>query len=108
MTSPLSSRRRSKAPPPGDTGQEALYLRSLSDRQVVVTVKLRDGETVRGWIEYFDDAMLRLTREGQPNLFIYKSQIRSIAEAGRRREGRLASQGKPAVSATAAANGNAS
>jgi host factor-I protein len=86
MTSPLSARRRSKAPPPGDTGQEALYLRSLSDRQVVVNVKLRDGESVRGWIEYFDDAMLRLTREGEPNLFIYKHQIRSIAEAGRRRD----------------------
>jgi len=69
----------------GETGQEALYLRSLSDRQVVVTIKLRDGETVRGWIEYFDDAMLRLTREGQPNLFIYKHQIRSISEAGRKR-----------------------
>jgi host factor-I protein len=40
---------------------------------------------VRGWIEYFDDAMLRLTRQGQPNLFIYKHQIRSITEAGRRR-----------------------
>jgi host factor-I protein len=99
MTSPLSSRRRSKAPPPGDTGQEALYLRSLSDRQVVVTVKLRDGETVRGWIEYFDDAMLRLTREGQPNLFIYKHQIRSITEAGRRREPRSGNAGKPPSSA---------
>jgi len=83
MTSPLSSRRRSKAPPPGETGQEALYLRSLSDRQVVVTVKLRDGETVRGWIEYFDDTMLRLTREGHPNLFIYKHQIRTITEVGK-------------------------
>lgn len=85
MTSPLSSRRRSKTPPPGETGQEALYLRSLSDRQVVVQIKLRDGDTVRGWIEYFDDAMLRLTREGHPNLFIYKHQIRTITEAGRRR-----------------------
>jgi host factor-I protein len=106
MTSPLSSRRRPKAPPPGDTGQEALYLRSLSDRQVVVTVKLRDGETVRGWIEYFDDAMLRLTREGQPNLFIYKSQIRSITEAGKRREVRST----PArhVASKVAPNGTAS
>ncbi|HXR37915.1 MAG TPA: RNA chaperone Hfq [Terracidiphilus sp.] len=100
MTSPLSSRHRSKAPPPGDTGQEALYLRSLSDRQVVVTVKLRDGETVRGWIEYFDDTMLRLTREGQPNLFIYKHQVRSISEAGRRREPRVRSAGRPASSDT--------
>jgi host factor-I protein len=29
--------------------------------------------------------MLRLTREGLPNLFIYKHQIRSISEAGRKR-----------------------
>jgi host factor-I protein len=71
-------------PPPGETGQEALYLRSLSERQVNVQVKLRDGETVRGWIEYFDDGMLRLTREGKPNLFIYKHQIRTITEVGRR------------------------
>jgi host factor-I protein len=85
MTPPLSTRRRSKTPPPGETGQEALYLRSLSERQVTVTIKLRDGETVRGWIEYFDDTMLRLTRVGHPNLFIYKHQIRSISEAGRKR-----------------------
>jgi host factor-I protein len=88
MTPPPSSRRRSKTPPPGETGQEALYLRSLSERQVTVAVKLRDGETVRGWIEYFDDGMLRLTREGKPNLFIYKQQIQSITEAGRRRGSR--------------------
>ncbi len=86
MTPPLPSRRRSKTPPPGETGQEALYLRSLSDRQVPVTIKLRDGETVRGWIEYFDDGMLRLTREGKPNLFIYKHQIRTITESGKRRD----------------------
>jgi host factor-I protein len=85
MTPPLSTRRRSKTPPPGETGQEALYLKSLSERQVTVNIKLRDGETVRGWIEYFDDSMLRLTRVGHPNLFIYKHQIRSISEAGRKR-----------------------
>jgi host factor-I protein len=88
MMPSLPSRRRSKTPPPGETGQEALYLRSLSDRQILVSIKLRDGETVRGWIEYFDDSMLRLTREGQPNLFIYKHQIRTISEAGRRRTSR--------------------
>jgi host factor-I protein len=43
-------------------------------------VKLRDGEMVHGWIEYFDDRMIRLTREGKPNLFIYKHQIRTITE----------------------------
>lgn len=80
--------RRGKAPPPGDTGQEALYLRSLSERQVEVTIRLRDGEVVEGWIEYFDDAMLRLTRNGQSNLFIYKHQIRTITEAALKRRPR--------------------
>ena len=88
MASPLSPRRRSKTTPPGETGQEGLYLRSLCDRQVIVNIKLRDGETVRGWIEYFDDSMLRLTRENLPNLFIYKHQIRTISEVGRRRSPR--------------------
>jgi host factor-I protein len=92
------SRRRHKTPPPGETGQEALYLRSLSDRQVPVQVKLQDGEVVSGWIEYFDDRMIRLTREGKPNLFIYKQQIRTITEHGRtaRRRSRGESNGESA------------
>lgn len=87
----MSPRRRSKTPPPGETGQEALYLKSLSERKIQVAVKLRDGEVVKGWIEYFDDGMLRITREGKPNLFIYKHQIRSITEAGKRRPSELSS-----------------
>lgn len=79
-----STRRGRKDPPLGETGQETLYLRFLSDKQVKVNVKLRDGENVCGWIEYFDDTMIRLTREGLPNLFIYKHQIRTISERGRR------------------------
>ncbi|MGA7156875.1 MAG: RNA chaperone Hfq [Acidobacteriaceae bacterium] len=78
----MTTKKRHKGPPSGETGQEALYLKSLSDRQVPVAIKLRDGEVVSGWIEYFDDMMLRLTREGRPNLFIYKAQIRTITEGG--------------------------
>jgi host factor-I protein len=76
----MALKKRQKGPNSGETGQEALYLKSLSDRQVPVAVKLRDGEVVHGWIEYFDDMMVRLTREGKPNLFIYKAQIRTISE----------------------------
>lgn len=85
-------RRRQKNPPPGETGQEALYLRFLSEKQVQVQVKLHDGETVSGWIEYFDDRMIRLTREGKPNLFIYKHQIRTIAETPREARRRSANR----------------
>ncbi len=87
--------KRRKGPPTNETGQEALYLKSLSDRQVNVAIKLRDGEVVSGWIEYFDDMMLRLTREGRPNLFIYKSQIRTITETTSRRTHREESSAEP-------------
>jgi host factor-I protein len=73
---------------PGESGQEALYLRFLSEKQVPVHVKLRDGEVVHGWIEYFDEQMIRLTRDGKPNLFIYKEQIHTISEQPRRDEAR--------------------
>jgi host factor-I protein len=87
MATQNSSRRSKKTPPLGETGQETLYLRFLSEKQVRVMVKLRDGETVSGWIEYFDDTMIRITRRGRPNLFIYKHQIRTITESGRREDG---------------------
>src|SRR5580658_2474872 len=86
MATQNPSRRGKKEPPLGETGQETLYLRFLSEKQVTVTVKLKDGESVSGWIEYFDDRMIRLTREGKPNLFIYKEQIRTITELARKGE----------------------
>ena len=101
MTPAIPTRRHAKTPPPGETGQEALYLRSLSERQVPVAVKLRGGEVVRGWIEYFDEGMLRLTREGKPNLFIYKHQIETITETAKRRGQRNSNgaDGKSAIKA---------
>ncbi len=95
------ARPRRKGPPPGETGQESLYLRFLSEKQVPIAVKLRDGEAVYGWIEYFDDRMIRLTREGKPNLFIYKNQIRTISESFRNVEARRRERHRGAV-ATAA------
>jgi host factor-I protein len=100
-----TSRRRQKSPPPGDTGQEALYLRFLSEKQVPIAVKMRDGETVTGWIEYFDDRMIRLTREGKPNLFIYKNQIRTITEQASRHGARVRHARKAAEEGDSAPSG---
>jgi len=71
-----------KVAPPDSTKHEVAYLKSLPENQQPVTIKLIDGETVRGWIEYYDRNMLRLTREGQPNLFIFKHQIAYVEESG--------------------------
>jgi len=73
--------RKPKAAPPDSTNQEVAYLKSLTDKQQPVTIKLVDGEAVRGWIEYYDRNMLRITRDGQPNLFIFKHQIAYVEES---------------------------
>ncbi len=99
VNTPGSGRRKQKShQPQTETGQEAVYLRTLSDRQTPVVVHLRNGEALHGWIEYFDDRMIRLTRENQPNLFIYKRQILTITEQGRRpapRKGKEPSEESP-------------
>ncbi len=80
------STRRGKTPPPEETLEEAAYLKSLGEKQKLVSIKLADGEVVRGWIEYYDKNMVRLTREDGPNLFIFKHEIMYIAEDGGRRK----------------------
>ena len=57
-------------------------MKSLGEKQKQVSIKLADGEVVTGWIEYYDRNMVRLTRKGAPNLFIFKHEILYIAEDG--------------------------
>ena len=71
---------KKKSPPPDSTNEEAAYLKRLSEKQAPISLKLLNVEILRGWIEYYDRNMLRLTREGKPNLFIYKNQIVYLAE----------------------------
>ena len=56
--SPLTVKKL-KAPPPGETGQEAGYLRTLGEKQTHVSIKLLSGEVFKGWIEYYDHKMVR-------------------------------------------------
>jgi len=78
--------KKGRTPPPEDTFEEAAFLKGLGEKQKPVSVKLMDGQVVRGWIEYYDKNMVRLTREGAPNLFIFKHEIMYIAEDGGRKK----------------------
>jgi host factor-I protein len=78
--------KRGRTPPPEETFEEAAFLKNLGEKQRPVHVKLMDGQTVRGWIEYYDKNMVRLTREGAPNLFIFKHEIMYIAEESGRKK----------------------
>ncbi len=77
--------RKPRPSPPEETSEEANYLKSLGEKQKLVTIKLADGELVQGWIEYYDKNMVRLTRDGKPNLFIFKHEIMYIADEAQKR-----------------------
>lgn len=65
-----------KSKAPAQTFEEPTYLRSLVERRAPIRVHLVGGEVVEGVIEYWDSAFLRLTREGDSNLFIFKDHIK--------------------------------
>lgn len=72
-----------KSKAPAQTFEEARYLRKLASTKAPVQVRLTSGETVEGYIEYWDQAFIRLTREPEaPNLFIFKHDICYIADLG--------------------------
>ena len=62
------------------TNAEVHYLTRLIQNKVPVLVKLTNNEEVKGWIEYYDRNFIRVTRESEPNVFIYKDQIKYILE----------------------------
>ena len=74
---PLGRRRQN---PSDTTYREAEYIDWLSKNRVPVVIKLVDGEEVKGWIEYYDRDIIRLTRQRGSNLFIYKERVKYLYE----------------------------
>jgi len=52
----------------------------LIEHATPVRVKMAGGEEVVGTIEYYDHSFIRLTRRGEPNLFIFKHDIKYLQE----------------------------
>lgn len=65
---------------PEQTFEEVRYLKRLIEDRVPVRVRLSDNQEVDGIIEFYDSNFIRLTREGQPNLFLYKHDIKYLYE----------------------------
>jgi len=75
-----TSRRDRRQAAPDTTFREDEYIDRLSKSRTPVVVKLIDGEEIRGWIEYYDKDIIRITRDTQPNLFIYKNRVKYLYE----------------------------
>jgi host factor-I protein len=77
---PKTAKPQAKSRPTDQTFEEVRYLRHLIDNKVTVSVKLVDNEVITGIIEYYDSSFIRLTRQGEPNLFIFKHDIKYLYE----------------------------
>jgi len=70
----------SQAKAPDHTFAEVRYLQRLIDDQVPVRVRLSDNQEVEGLIEFYDARFIRLTRQGEPNLFLFKQDLKYLYE----------------------------
>jgi len=68
------------APPESTSAENFYYLKQMNARTPMVIV-MTDGETINGWIEWYDKACLKVNREGAPNLLIQKACIKYLYKA---------------------------
>lgn len=71
---------KAKTKAPEQTFEEVKYLRYLIDKAIPVHIRLSSNEEVVGVIEFYDSNFIRVTRNGAPNLFLYKHDIKYLYE----------------------------
>jgi host factor-I protein len=71
---------KAKTRAPEHTFEEVKYLKSLTENRVPVRVKLANNEEIEGVVEFYDESFIRVTRDGAPNLFLFKHDIKYIYE----------------------------
>lgn len=69
-----------KTKAPEQTFEELKFLRHLVDTHAKVRIRLEGDSEVAGTIEFYDQNLIRLTRVGEPNLFLYKHDIKYLYE----------------------------
>ena len=67
--------------PPDQTNAENFYYVKQMQSKTPMVIVLQDGETLHGIIEWYDKTCLKVNREGDPNLLIYKSFIKYMYKA---------------------------
>jgi sRNA-binding regulator protein Hfq len=66
-----------KLAPPEQTNAENFYYQKQMQSRTPMVIVLRDGEEVRGIIEWYDRHCIKINRDnGEPNLMIYKPAIK--------------------------------
>jgi sRNA-binding regulator protein Hfq len=65
-----------KPAPPEQTHAENFYYQKQMQSRTPMVIVLQDGEQIHGVIEWYDKSCIKITRNGQSNLLIYKPSIK--------------------------------
>ena len=71
-----------KPVPPDQTNAENFYYVKQMQAKTPMVFVLRDGETLHGVIEWYDKCCLKVNREGEPNILLYKPAIKYMYKEG--------------------------
>ncbi len=69
---------RRKPTPPEQTNAENFYYVKQMQARTPMVVVLQDGERVHGVIEWYDKYCIKVNRIAEPNLLIYKTNIKYV------------------------------
>jgi host factor-I protein len=71
-----------KPAPPEITHAENFYWVKQMQGRTPMTVVLESGEELRGIVEWYDRECIKLTRQGHPNLMVFKRFIKYVYKDG--------------------------
>jgi host factor-I protein len=70
-----------KPVPPDQTNAENFYYVKQMQSKTPMVFVLKDGETLHGIIEWYDKCCLKVNRTGEPNVLLYKPNIKYMYKA---------------------------
>jgi host factor-I protein len=70
-----------KSAPPDQTNAENFYYMKQMQAKTPMVFVLKDGEKLEGVIEWYDKTCLKINRDGEPNLLIFKPNIKYMYKA---------------------------
>src|SRR5258708_40066907 len=75
MTARSATRLRKPTPPEQTNAESFYYLKQMTNKTRMVIV-LKDGEEIRGTIEWYDKSALKVHRPDAPNILLPKDNIK--------------------------------
>ena len=75
QTTPKPYRARRPIPPEQTSAESFYYLKQMTNQTRMVIV-LKDGEQIRGTIEWYDKNALKVNRTHEPNILLLKDNIK--------------------------------